>query len=225
MTKENSCESPQPVASYPQPNAITSSVVPDVVKPPGGYNRPVPEFFTRTGDDGTTGLIGPGRVPKDHPRPEAYGAVDEAAAALGLARSLTNLTSTRAILETIQRDLYRLMAEVASVPEEAPRFRSIGPERVAWLEAEIAKASEGVDEPSGFILGGDTPAAAALDLARTILRRAERQLVRLSHDGEIANPDLMRYLNRCSSLCFVLTLAEIHAAGLAGPTLARPKES
>ena len=192
---------------------------------PGGYNRRVPEFFTRTGDDGTTGLIGPSRVPKDHPRPEAYGAVDEAAAALGLARSLTSLPSTRTTLETVQRDLYRLMAEVASVPEEAARFRSIGPERVVWLETEIGSASEGVNNPSGFILGGDTPAAAALDLARTILRRAERQVVRLSHDGEIANPDLIRYLNRCSSLCFVLTLAEIHAAGLGGPTLARPKVS
>lgn len=191
----------------------------------GGYNRLVPEFFTRTGDDGTTGLIGPSRVPKDHPRPEAYGAVDEAAAALGLARSLTSLPSTRTTLETIQRDLYRLMAEVAAVPEEAARFRSIGPERVVWLETEIGSASTGVDVPPGFILGGDTPAAAALDLARTTLRRAERQVVRLAHDGQIANPDLLRYLNRCSSLCFVLTLAEIRAAGLAGPTLARPKES
>jgi len=185
----------------------------------------VPEFYTRMGDDGTTGLLGPGRVPKYHPRPEAYGAVDEAAAALGVARSLTRLASTRATLETMQRDLYRLMAEVAAPSDEAHRFRAIDSSRVTWLESEIERASDGVPEPKGFILGGDTPAAAALDLARTVLRRAERQVARLTHDGELSNPDLLRYLNRSSSLSFVLGLAEIHAAGMDGPTLARPERT
>ncbi len=203
----------------PRPVCATS------LRQPGGYNHRVPEFYTRDGDDGTTGLLGAGRVPKYHPRPEAYGAVDEAAAALGLARSLTGLPSTRATLETIQRDLYRLMAEVAATAEEADRFRAIDPSRVSWLESEIERASSGVPDPKGFILAGDTPAAAALDLARTVLRRAERQIARLTHGGDLANPELLRYLNRSSSLCFVLGLAEIRAAGLDGPTLARPEST
>jgi cob(I)alamin adenosyltransferase len=185
----------------------------------------VPDFYTRDGDDGTTGLLGSGRVPKYHPRPEAYGAVDEAAAALGLARSLTKVAATRETVEAVQRDLYRLMAEVAATVEEAERFRAVGPERVEWLEAAIRQSSAGVKEPTGFILGGDTPGAAAFDLARTVVRRAEREVARLTHEGQLTNPSLLQYLNRLSSLCFVLTLAEIQAEGLAGPTLARPPAS
>lgn len=182
----------------------------------------MPDLYTRDGDDGTTGLLGEGRVPKYHPRTEANGDVDEAAAALGLARALTRRASTRSLLETVQRDLYHLMAEVAATPEEAGRFRSIDPSRVAWLETEIDRIT-GIADPKGFIVAGDTPAAGALDLARTVLRRAERRVARLTHDGDLSNPDLLRYLNRASSLCFALELAEVQAAGLEGPTLARPE--
>ncbi|HET7011274.1 MAG TPA: cob(I)yrinic acid a,c-diamide adenosyltransferase [Anaerolineales bacterium] len=181
------------------------------------------KFFTGEGDDGTTGLLGPGRVPKYHPRPEAFGTVDEAAAALGLARSLTQVETTRTILETVQRDLYRLMAEVAALPETAERFRSVGPEHVAWLEDRIREIGDGLESPEGFILGGDTPGAGALDLARAVLRRAEREVARLTHSGDLVNPDLMRYLNRGSTLCFVLILAEIRSVGSTHPTMARPE--
>jgi len=191
--------------------------------PPIGYNRVVADFFTGDGDDGTTGLLGPGRVPKYDPRPATFGTVDEAAAALGLARSLVTVQTTKAILESVQRDLYRLMAEVAAPGDSAEAFRSIGSDQVEWLEGRIQEVGAQLESPKGFIVGGDTPGAGALDLARTVLRRAEREVARLTHSGELANPDLLRYLNRCSSLCFVLALAEIQSAGLAGPTLARPR--
>jgi cob(I)alamin adenosyltransferase len=181
----------------------------------------VTDFFTGTGDDGTTDLLGPGRVPKYDARLEALGTVDESAAALGLARSLTRLEATRATLEILQRDLYRLMAEVAAPGDAARKLRSIDDERVQSLESMILELGKQVETPRGFILGGDTPAAGALDLARTVLRRAERLVARLSHEGELENPHLLRYLNRCSSLCFVLALAEIRAAGLNGPTPAK----
>lgn len=168
-------------------------------------------------------MLGPGRVPKYDPRPAAFGTVDEAAAALGLARSLVTVETTKAILESVQRDLYRLMAEVAAPGDSAEAFRSIGPDQVGWLESRIREVGAQVESPKGFIVGGDTPGAGALDLARTVLRRAEREVARLTHSGELTNPDLLRYLNRCSSLCFVLGLAEIQSAGHAGPTLARPR--
>jgi len=178
-------------------------------------------FYTRRGDDGTTGILGGGRVPKDHPRPEAVGTIDEANAALGVARAAcTNSQSAKTIL-IIQRDLYGLMGEVAATPENAERFRVIDAGRVEWLEAQIEALSERVEPQSEFIVPGDTPAGAALDLARTIVRRAERRLTSLWEAKEITNPELLRYLNRLSSLCFVLEIFETQAGGKDKPTLAK----
>ena len=165
-------------------------------------------FYTRTGDDGTSGFLGEGRVPKDHPRLEAVGAIDEANAALGVARAACQAHRSPEILITVQRDLYGLMAEVAATPENAARFRIINTERVAWLEEHIEMIGASVEMPTGFIVPGDTPAGAALDLARTVVRRAERRTVSLWQAGEIENPELLRYLNRLSSLCFVMELVE-----------------
>ena len=178
-----------------------------------------PNFYTRSGDDGSTGLLGEGRIFKDDPRMEAVGALDEANAALGMARAASQSPQGREILLTAQRDLYGLMAETAATPENAARFRSIDAGRVAWLEAQIAAIEQRVPPVTEFIVPGDTPAGAALDLARTIVRRAERRLAGLQRAGEIENPELLRYLNRLSSLCFVLELLENQAAG--GQTLAR----
>lgn len=178
-------------------------------------------FYTRTGDDGLTGLLGEGRVPKDHPRPEAYGAADEASAALGLARALCNAPGSREILQTIQRDLYGLMAELAATPENAARFRSITAERVVWLEQQTDYLAAQVELPREFILPGDTPAAGALAMARTIVRRAERRTVTLFRNGEVENIELLRYLNRLSSLCFVLELYENRFAGVQRVTRAK----
>jgi cob(I)alamin adenosyltransferase len=178
-------------------------------------------FYTRTGDDGFTGLLGEGRVPKYHPRTEAVGTLDEATAALGMARASCKAEETRTLLVSIQRDLYKVMAEVSATPETANQFRATGQEQVEWLETNTDAISELVEMPQGFILPGDSPAGAAMSLARTIVRRAERQIAQLLHSGEIDNQDLLRYLNRLSSLCFVLELLEDKTFGQTSPTLAK----
>ncbi len=170
-------------------------------------------FYTRSGDDGTTGLLGPGRVYKHHPRIEALGALDEASAALGLARASCLAQETPPLLRQAQKDLYRLMTEVAATPETAPTFQGIDAARVEWLEAQTDAISQKVTMPRQFILPGDTPSGAALSLARTIVRRAERRVSELFDSSELSNPELLRYLNRLSSLCFVLEILENQTAG------------
>lgn len=170
-------------------------------------------FYTKTGDDGTTGLLGERRVPKYHIRMEAIGALDEASAALGAARAQCAAPRIAPLLVEVQRDLYQLMAEVAATPENAERFRAIEAERVTWLEEQTDALSASVNMPKEFILPGETRGGAALSLARAIVRRAERQVVHLFDEKEITNPQLQRYLNRLSSLCFVLELAENEQAG------------
>jgi cob(I)alamin adenosyltransferase len=170
-------------------------------------------FYTTKGDDGTTGLLGKGRVPKYHARMEAVGALDEASAALGLARAQCTAPQTPPILLAVQRDLYKLMAEVAAPPENAKQFHFIDEARVAWLEQQTDGISQLVEMPKEFIVPGDTLGGAALSLARAIVRRAERRVVALFDDEEVINPDLQRYLNRLSSLCFVLELLENQHAG------------
>lgn len=179
------------------------------------------KFYTQTGDDGYTGLLGEGRVPKYDARLEALGDLDEASAALGLARAGCMTPGMCEMLLTIQRDLYNLMSEIGATPENAARFRRIDSSRVTWLETEADTLSEQVQLPKGFILPGDSPGGAALALARTIVRRAERHVVRLMHANQIENQQLLRYLNRLSSLLFVLELWENQSSGKSTPTLAR----
>src|SRR5512140_3670271 len=124
----------------------------------------MPSFYTRRGDDGTTGQLGEGRLPKYHPRVEALGTLDEASAALGLSRSICQAEGTAALLMEAQRDLYSLMAEVAAPPENAGQFRSIDASRVQWLEAQIERIAALAPIPAEFILPGDSPAGGALSL-------------------------------------------------------------
>jgi cob(I)alamin adenosyltransferase len=177
-----------------------------------GYNDHM-SFYTSKGDDGTTNLLGEGRVAKYHARIEAVGTLDESTAALGLARAQCRDPRSRRIVLEAQRDLYRLMAEVAATPENAEKFRFIDSARVAWLEEHTDELSKRVEMPKEFILPGDSVAGAALSLARAVIRRAERRVVELFDAEELKNPDLQRYLNRLSSLCFVLELLENQAAG------------
>jgi len=179
------------------------------------------EAYTKTGDDGFTGLLGEGRVPKYHPRMQAIGDLDEASAALGMARSICQEARSAELLLEMQRDLYHIMAEVAAAPEHAANFRVINSSKVEWLEKQVEALGADVPMPGEFIVPGDSPAGAALALARTIIRRAERGVARLLHDNEIENSELLRYLNRLSSLCFILELAENQAAGKSRPTLAK----
>jgi cob(I)alamin adenosyltransferase len=180
----------------------------------------MPTFYTRTGDDGYTGLLGEGRVPKYHPVTEAVGALDEANAALGMARTACQAPGSAPLLLALQRDLYHVMAETAATPENAGRFRKIDSARVSWLEEQIEALSQQVEMPAEFIVPGDSPCGAVLDLARAVVRRAERRVVRLYHEGTLANVELLRFLNRLSSLCFVLELVENRAWGKETPTLA-----
>jgi cob(I)alamin adenosyltransferase len=170
-------------------------------------------FYTRAGDDGTTGQLGEGRLPKYHLRIEALGTLDEASASLGLARALCKSTHTAPVLIDVQRDLYAIMTEVAATPQNAEHFRVIDLARVQWLEAQIDAITALAPIPAEFILPGDSLAGAALSLSRTIVRRAERRLAELLDKGEMENPVLLQYLNRLSSLCFAMELLENQQAG------------
>jgi len=181
------------------------------------------KFYTRRGDDGTTGLLGEERVPKHNPRIEAIGNIDEASAAIGAARAICKSEGVNLLLQAVQHDLYTMMAEIAATKENASRFRRIDVARVTWLEEETDLISARIQFPKGFILPGDTPASGLLALARTIVRRAERRIVQLHDNGEIENVHLLHYLNRLSSLCFALELQENQAAGIDTPHLANPE--
>jgi cob(I)alamin adenosyltransferase len=180
-----------------------------------------PSLYTGKGDRGTTGLLGEGRVSKSDLRIETLGAIDEANAALGMARALCQSQQAKDNLLQIQRDLYGLMGEVAATHENTARFRIIGQEQVAHLEALLLELDHLVQLPGEFIVPGDNLASAALDLARTITRRAERRLVELSERGDVENPQLQRYLNRLSSYCYALELLENDLSGTGKPTLAK----
>ena len=170
-------------------------------------------IYTRAGDDGTTGLLGENRLPKYHPRMETLGVLDEASAALGLARALCKVPEIETILKDVQRDLYSIMSEVAATPENALQFKILVPRRVQWLESQVDAITTQAPVPPEFILPGDSISGAALALARTIVRRAERRVAELLDTGELENRVLLLYLNRLSSLCFALEVFENAQAG------------
>jgi len=180
-------------------------------------------YYSRKGDDGTTGWLGKGRLPKNHVRIETVGTLDEASAALGAARAAVRDGRTAALLLDAQRDLYQLMAEASAAPEAAGPFH-FDHARVEWLEQQIDALGQGLPAPEGFIVPGDSSAGAALDIARAIVRRAERRVVELFQRGLVTNPALHQYLNRLSSLLFVLELAENRAAGRGTTAAKRPEE-
>jgi cob(I)alamin adenosyltransferase len=166
-----------------------------------------------TGDDGSTGLLGGGRAPKEDPRIEAYGTIDEASSALGLARSMTEHARVRAICEEMQRGLYSLGAEVATNPASKTVFANATPADVKRIDDLIAELERTVRMPDGFILPGATPASGALDLARAITRRAERRCAALERTRTLQNHEVSRWLNRLSLLLFVLGRYEEELSG------------
>ena len=179
-------------------------------------------IYSHTGDDGKTGQLGEGRLPKYHPRVETLGTLDEASAALGLARALCRGQQTEILLKDVQRDLYIIMAEVAATPENLERFQILDKQRVTWLESQTDTIAAIAPIPAEFILPGDSLPGAALALARTIVRRGERRIAELLDSGEIRNNILLHYLNRLSSLCFALEVLENTQAGKP-TTLAKEK--
>jgi len=171
-----------------------------------------PRIYTRTGDRGETGLIGGQRVPKDHPRVEAYGAVDELNASLGMARALTRETDLLEVFDRIQHRLFDLGAELAT-PKAAPETPSaITDGEVKVLEGVIDLYQETLTPLREFILPAGSALAAALHAARTVCRRAERRVVSLAR-RERVNPEIVRYLNRLSDLLFVLARVANARAG------------
>ena len=170
------------------------------------------KMYTRRGDGGETGLLYGGRVPKTDPRCEAYGTLDEAVSAMGLARSLSAKTEIRGILLNLQKEAFTVGGELATDSDYYPKllehFGVVTADMVIRLEQTTDEIASKVEIPREFIMPGGTPAAAAIDLARTVVRRAERRAVALKAGGLINNDQVLRYLNRLSSLLFVLARYE-----------------
>jgi cob(I)alamin adenosyltransferase len=170
-------------------------------------------LYTRTGDEGYTRLLGQEVVPKYDLRPEAYGTVDEANSVMGLARAQPTASErTKELIVQAQRDLWVLMGDLALAPGvELPQ--RLEADRTTWLEAETDKLGRDTPPLTQFVVPGDTVIGAWLDVARTVVRRAERCAARLAHEGYLENKEVLRYLNRLSSLLFVLARYEEHLAG------------
>ena len=168
----------------------------------------VPRIYTKTGDDGSTGLLYGGRVGKDDPATEAYGTVDEAVAAIGLARAMTEDPALRAQLLALQRDLFVVGADLATNPDHRDRLKPevslVTAAMVERIEALIDRTVAEHPLPGEFVVPGATPVSAALDVARGVVRRAERRVVALRRAGGHVDDDLQRYLNRLSDLLFCL---------------------
>jgi cob(I)alamin adenosyltransferase len=169
----------------------------------------VAKIYTRKGDDGTTSLWYGGRVPKSDRRTEAYGTLDEAASALGIARALTEAESElRRDILRLQDDLFIAAAELATAPEAAERLEDgvsrVTDEMVSDLEPAIDRYMDRVELPPKFVIPGGTQLSAQLDLARAILRRAERRVVELKRADGLGSDAVLRFLNRASDLLFAM---------------------
>jgi len=178
----------------------------------------VPRIYTKTGDDGTTGRLFGGRISKADAATEASGAVDEAVAALGVARALESDDATRTELLGLQRELFVVGADLATNPTRRSRLEPgvslVEPEMVEGLEVRIDAVVAEHPLPDAFVVPGANPVSAALDVARAAVRRAERRAVALGEGDAIVNVDAVRYLNRLGDLLFVLAR---RAAGEAEP--------
>jgi cob(I)alamin adenosyltransferase len=174
------------------------------------------KIYTKTGDQGQTGLLGGARVPKSDPRVAAYGDVDEANAAIGAAAAHGDASLAR-LLGGIQKDLFAIGARLADPTRRVAARRA----KAAVTAAQVRKLERAIDAREkelpplrAFVLPGGRPVAALLHLARTVVRRAERSVVALARVSEI-EPRIVVYLNRLSDLLFVLARSENHRAGLA----------
>jgi cob(I)alamin adenosyltransferase len=171
------------------------------------------KIYTKTGDDGQTGLLGGRRVAKDDPRIEAYGTVDELSVALGSARAAGLSPVVNALILEIQGDLFTVGAELASPAASEPSAQRIQQDRVQKLEAAIDRHEEGLESLRHFIMPGGTMAACFLHQARVVCRRAERRVVTLARTQSVS-PFVLPYLNRLSDLLFVLSRVSNRSASL-----------
>jgi cob(I)alamin adenosyltransferase len=177
---------------------------------------PAVKIYTKTGDEGMTGLLGHGRVPKDAVRIAAYGTIDELNALLGVARAHGLDSSADALVAGLQSELFLVGSALADPSPEGPFFNTIKPEHVGSLEQTIDRLESELEPLVKFILPGGAQAAAQLHLARAVCRRAERMIVQLSREpGEAVAGSVLVYLNRLSDLLFVLARAVNRRAGVA----------
>jgi cob(I)alamin adenosyltransferase len=183
----------------------------------------MPRIYTGTGDDGTTGRLYGGRIPKSHPAAEAYGAVDETVAVLGVARALADHPRLLGVLLRVQRDLFVVGADLATNPDARAKLRPgvslVTREMVERLEGIIDELVEEHPLPQEFIVPGQSHISAQLDVARATCRRAERRAIALWESGAEVNEEATKYLNRLSDLLFVL--ARWQAGGPEEPSRAR----
>jgi cob(I)alamin adenosyltransferase len=178
----------------------------------------MPRIYTKTGDDGTTGLLYGGRVSKADLVPEACGTIDEAVALIGLARAHARDEGLGDELLELQRELFVVGADLATNPDGRSRLEPgvslVSPEMVTRLETRIDELVTSHPLPNAFIVPGANPVSASLDVARSVIRRAERRVVELRESGGVVNEDAFLYLNRLSDALFVLARV---AAGEAEP--------
>ena len=163
-------------------------------------------IVTKTGDQGATGLMYNRRVPKSHPRVEACGTVDELNAALGLARATAEKSSMGKALLAIQKELVALMGELATLPEDLPRYVRDGYSlTTAQATARLTKQAEELQKATfrGWAMPGESLHSAALDMARAVCRRAERRVCALQESGQLRNAEVIIYLNRLSDLLWL----------------------
>jgi cob(I)alamin adenosyltransferase len=176
------------------------------------------KIYTRTGDRGDTGLFGGGRVPKTHPRVEAYGDVDELNASIGFARAIEPMPRVDEVLVPLQRDLFSIGALLATPDRDKMKSHlekaRIDDSRVRELERAIDDGDDELETLKSFIMPGGTPKAAALHMARTVCRRAERRVIALQDGGDDEVPAIVVvYLNRLSDLLFTLARVANRRAG------------
>ena len=166
------------------------------------------KIYTKHGDQGQTGLLYGGRVSKSDAHLAAYGTTDEAVSALGLARSLCDNTTIKSIIKSLQEDLFTVGAELSTSPKDYSKFQkhfsTVSEKMTQRLEEKMDELTSKFELPKSFIIPGSSPVSSALDMARTIVRRAEREAVKLSESNLLANPEVLRYLNRISDLLFIL---------------------
>ncbi len=183
------------------------------------------KIYTKTGDAGTTGLFGGPRVAKDDPRICSYGTIDELNAFLGLARSSSLQSDHDEILHFVQIELFAIGAELATPSPEAHGLKWAGNSVVEKMEKWIDKLEEELAPLRNFILPGGSPAAANLHLCRTVCRRAERDVVRLTHDPRVSDlSEIVIFLNRLSDLLFVMARSANHRLGVPDVLWHSPKE-
>lgn len=176
------------------------------------------KIYTRKGDDGTTGLLYGGRIGKDDLRAEVYGTLDETVSALGLARAGGLSDTGERIVVRVQREMFLVGAQLATSEENQSKLQEgvskVSPSMTEEAESDIDALLESHPLPQEFVLPGALASSAGLDLARSTVRRAERQAVALDKAGMVPDPEILRYLNRVSDLLFALARYEEAEAGV-----------